>query len=78
MLTAIPKLGRHISVTHVIDKFKVVGSIARAMLNKALEAGSIRNVEKHSKQALFTPTAAPEKPAAVVETKETGKKGKKK
>ena len=81
ILTGIPKLGKHISTAAVVEKYKVVGSIARTMLRKAAENGSIRCVEAHSKQALYTPTQVAEKPAATVaaaETKEAGKKGKKK
>ena len=76
-LTIIPKLGRHISTTHLIEKFKVVGSIARILLRKCVANGSIKCTEAHSKQALYTPTVVIEKVAA--DTKENaGKKGKKK
>ena len=77
ILTAIPKLGKHISLTLVVEKFKVVGSVARVMLRKAVNNGSIRATEVHSKQSLFTPTqAVADKPA---ETKAgDAKKGKKK
>lgn len=34
LLTTIPKLGKHISVSAVIEKYKVLGSIARIMLKK--------------------------------------------
>lgn len=34
LLVGIPKLGKHISVTHVIEKYKVIGSVARALLRK--------------------------------------------
>lgn len=81
-ITGIPKIGKHISVSHLIDKFKIVGSVARALLKKCVENGSLVSVEKHSRQALFTPVALPEKPVAAVaataEGKEGAKKGKKK
>lgn len=78
MLTAIPKLGKHISTTHVVDKFKVVGSVARVMLRKCVANGSLRAAEVHGKQGLFTPTQAIEKPANAPAEKEAAKKGKKK
>lgn len=83
ILTGIPKLGKHISTSAVVEKYKVVGSIARIMLRKAAENGSIRCVEVHSRQALFTPTQVAEKPAATAATtaaegKDAAKKGKKK
>ena len=58
MLTAIPKLGKHLSVTTVIDKFKVVGSIARALLRTLHKNGSLKLIEKHSKQAIYAPSVA--------------------
>lgn len=77
MLTGIPKLGRHIGISTIIDKYKVIGSVARMMIRKLIANGSLRFLEKHSKQYICTPTAsAVEK---VVE-KDAGKKekGKKK
>lgn len=73
-MTAIPKLGKHISTSALIEKFKVVGSIARILLRKCVENGSIKSVESHSRQTLYTPiaVAVPEK-AAVAETKDTKK-----
>jgi ribosomal protein S25 len=56
IIANIPKLGKHISTTHLIEKYKIVGSVARALLKKAVENGSIRSVEQHSRQALYTPT----------------------
>lgn len=78
ILTAIPKLGKHISTTALIDKFKVVGSVARALLRRAVANGSIRSVEQHSRQGLYTPVAVAvtEKPAAT--TTAAPAKGKKK
>lgn len=77
ILTGIPKLGKHISTSALIEKFKIVGSIARTLLRKAVENGSIRSIESHSRQTLYTPivVAVPEK-AAVVETKDAAKKDK--
>lgn len=34
LMTGIPKLGKHISVSSVIEKYKVLGSIARIMLRR--------------------------------------------
>ena len=34
LMTAIPKLGKHISVSTVIEKFKVLGSIGRVLLRR--------------------------------------------
>lgn len=34
LMTAIPKLGKHISTSIVIEKFKVLGSIARTLLKR--------------------------------------------
>jgi small subunit ribosomal protein S25e len=77
ILTAIPKLGKHISTTHLIDKFKIVGSVARILLRKAVANGSIKAVEQHSRQGLYTPSVvAAEKPAAT--TTAAPAKGKKK
>ena len=81
ILTSIPKLGKHISTTHLIEKFKIVGSVARVLLRKAVENGSIRSVETHSKQGLYTPTvqAVPEKAAVTTAPATTAPvKGKKK
>jgi small subunit ribosomal protein S25e len=35
LMTGIPKLGKHISVSAVIEKFKVLGSIARILLKRS-------------------------------------------
>jgi small subunit ribosomal protein S25e len=77
IIAGIPKLGKHISTSSLIEKFKVVGSIARILLKKCVENGSIKSVESHSRQTLYTAiaVAVPEK-AAVAETKETTKKEK--
>ena len=42
MLNGIPKLGKHISVTTVIEKYKVVGSIARALLRTLHKNGTLK------------------------------------
>lgn len=74
MLTGIPKLGKHISVSSVIEKYKVVGSIARTLLKTLEEKGTLKTVEKHSRQALYYSTVAPVEKA---ETTQPTKKGKK-
>lgn len=33
-MTGIPKLGKHISVSGVVEKYKVVGGIARTLLQR--------------------------------------------
>ena len=76
MLTAVPKLGKHISVTTVVDKFKVVGSIARVVLRNLHKNGTLKLVEKHSKQSLYAPTVAIAEKATTGNEKEV-KKGKK-
>lgn len=76
IITAIPKLGKHISTSALIEKFKIVGSIARILLRKCVENGSIRAIEHHSRQTLYTPIAQAvdtSKPAAT-EAKEAGTK----
>jgi len=76
-MTAIPKIGKHISVTHVVEKFKVVGSIARTLLKRLEAKGDLKQTEAHSRQQLYYPTVAiVEK---VVDAKDAKKeKGKKK
>lgn len=70
-------MGKHISISGVIEKYKISGSIARPLLRTLEKNGSIKNVDRHSRQALYAPTAAPVEKAPVVE-KDAGKKGKKK
>jgi len=70
ILTGIPKLGKHISTSALIEKFKIVGSIARILLKKSVENGSIRAIETHSRQTLYTPVAQLVEPTKVAaETK---------
>lgn len=58
----------------VVDKYKIVGSIARALLRELVSTGALRVVEQHSKQGLYTPAAvAAEKTVAAAPEKETGK-----
>lgn len=78
LLTGIPKIGKHVSVSQVIEKYKVVGSIARMVLKQLTDSGAIKSVEQHSKQGLFTPVAvAVEKaPVAAAAEKDAGKKEK--
>lgn len=58
MMVGIPKLGKHISVTHVVEKFKVVGSLARAVLKRLQAKGDLKQAEQHSRQGLYYPTVA--------------------
>ena len=76
MLTGIPKLGKHISVSAVIEKYKVVGSIARILLKTCEEKGTLKSVERHSKQALYYSTVAPVEKAAETQPAKQGKKEK--
>ena len=77
LLTGIPKLGKHISASQVIEKFKVVGSIARLVLKQLADSGAIKSTEQHSKQGLFTPVAvAAEKAPVVVAAEKEAQKGK--
>ena len=57
LITGIPKLGKHISLSQVIEKFKVVGSIARLVLRHLVDSGAIKSSETHSKQGLYYPVA---------------------
>lgn len=34
LMTGIPKLGKHISVSGVVEKYKVIGGIARTLLQR--------------------------------------------
>lgn len=72
-MQAIPKIGKHISVSQVIEKYKVVGSIARMLLKQLTSSGAIKPSETHSKQGLYTPIAVAVEKAPVAEQKETGK-----
>ncbi len=82
MKTGIPKIGSHISVSNVVDKFKVSGSIARMMLRTLLKDGSLLANETHGKQWLCYPKpglAAPKVAATDAkkdDKKAQGKKGK--
>ena len=44
LLTSIPKIGKHISVSAVIEKYKIVGSIARILLKTLEKNGVIRSI----------------------------------
>ena len=73
MIKGIPNLGKFISVASVIEKYKVIGSIARVMLRKCIDNGSLKRTDVHGKQFVCAPTVAiVEKVAA-----DTGKEGKK-
>ena len=57
----------------------MVASIARVLLRKAANNGSIRATEVHSKQAIYTPTQQiVEKAAETAQGKDAKGKGKKK
>ena len=78
MMTGIPKLGKHISISGIVEKYKVIGSIARMLLKELVANGTLKCIESHSKQAIYTPTVVPVEKAAVTTEKEAGKKGGKK
>ena len=74
LLQGIPKIGKHISLPQVVDKYKIVGSIARILLRQLVDSGALKNVEQHSKQGLYTPVAvAAEKVVAAQPEKDAGK-----
>ena len=78
LLVDIPKAGKLLSVSTVVDKFKIGGSVARVLFRELLRTGAIKNMETHSKQWLCTTTAAPKKADETVKVEEKGKKGAKK
>ena len=57
----------------VVDKYKIVGSIARALLRELVATGALKVVEQHSKQGLYTPAAVAAEKTAAVPEKEAGK-----
>ena len=73
LLQGIPKIGKHISVPQVVDKYKIVGSIARALLRELVATGALKVVEQHSKQGLYTPAVVAAEKTAAVPEKEAGK-----
>lgn len=62
----------------MIEKYKIVGSIARVLLKTLEKNGVIKCIEKHSKQVLYTPVAVPVEKAPAAEKEAPAKKGKKK
>lgn len=76
MINSIPKINKHISVATIIEKYKVVGSVARVMLRKCLENGSLKLAEGHSRQALYYPTVQIVEKAADAKAEGKKKKGK--
>ena len=44
MVNGIPKLGKHISVTTIVEKYKVVGGIARALLRALHKNGRLQTI----------------------------------
>ena len=72
MIKGIPNLGKFISVAAVVEKYKVIASIARVMLRKCIENGSLRQATSHGKQFVCAPTVA-----IVEKTAEPGKDTKK-
>jgi hypothetical protein len=60
----------------LVEKYKVVGSIARALMRECVRNGSLKPVESHSRQTLYTPTVQAAEKVVVAETKEVTKKEK--
>merc|ERR1712054_124607 len=73
----IHKVGRMVSVSTFVDKFKVNGSVARAMMKKMHEKGILKSVVKHGKQLVYT-QAQEQKKQETTEVKKGGGGGKKK
>jgi hypothetical protein len=80
-MIGIPKIGKHISASQIVEKYKVVGSVARMLLRRLAASGAIKATETHSKQGLYTQVIVPVDPSTVqAEGKDGGKdqgKGKK-
>lgn len=75
MINSIPKIGRYIGVSTIIEKYKVYGSVARMMLRKCVENGSLQVIDKHGRQSIYAPTVQIVEKAP--DAKDAGKKGKK-
>ena len=54
-MTGIPKIGNHVSVSSIVEKFKVTGSIARMLLRKCLAEGTLGQNDVSSKHFLCFP-----------------------
>ena len=78
IITGVPKIGKHISISGVVEKYKVSGSIARMVLKTLEQNGTIKAAEKHGKQTLYYPAVTAVEKTAVAADKDAGKKGKKK
>lgn len=55
------RMGKLISVSTVVERFKVSGSIARRLMKDLSKTGQLKYIEPHSKQALLVSTAPPKK-----------------
>lgn len=63
IINDIPKQGKYISVSSIIEKFKVGGSIARVLLRQLIQTGALRRVDPQSKQYICVSTVVPVKKA---------------
>lgn len=63
------RMGKLISVSSVVERFKVNGSIARRLMKDLSKTGQLKYLEAHSKQALLVSTAPPKKADEAVATK---------
>ena len=63
-------MGKLISVSTVVEKFKIGGSIARVLIRQLLQSGSLKRMDPHGKQFVCVTTVVPAKKA-----EEAGAKG---
>ena len=70
-------MGKLISVSGIIEKFKVGGSIARALLRQLIQNGSLKRVDPQSKQFICVSTIVPTKKAEGAEGAAPAKGGQK-
>ena len=70
-------MGKLISVSGIIEKFKVGGSIARALLRQLIQNGSLKRIDPQSKQFVCVSTVVPVKKAETAEGAGAAKGGQK-
>ena len=73
------RMGKLISVSTVVDRFKVNGSVARRLIRELATGGQLKFLEAHSRQSLAVSAAPPKKAdeTKTAETKEVKKATKK-
>jgi small subunit ribosomal protein S25e len=72
------RMGKLISVSTVVERFKVSGSIARRLIKDLVKTNLLKYIEPHSRQALLVSTAPPKKAEEAGATKKEGDKDVKK